>query len=63
MKPLIVATCALVAVLGLSSCNREPEVGSPEWCEAQKQDGGMNDYTMSDIGRYAKHCMFDQAEQ
>ena len=59
----ILVALALVSVLCLSSCDREPEVGSPEWSEAQVQDGQMDDYTMSDVGRYAKHCMFEQAEQ
>jgi hypothetical protein len=56
-------TSALIAVFGLVSCDREPEIGSPEWCQAQKQDGAMDDYTMNDVGQYAKHCMFSQVEE
>ena len=49
---LVAALCAA------PSCSREPEVGSPEWCEAQQQDGKMDDYTMKEIMTYAQHCMF-----
>ena len=48
---------AAVALLAAPSCNREPEVGSPEWCEAESAEGKMDDYTMKEIMLYAQHCM------
>jgi len=63
VTPRIHFALALVSALFLSSCDREPEVGSPEWCEAESQDGRMDDYTMTDVSRYAKHCMFAREEQ
>ena len=46
-----------VALCAAPSCNREPEVGSPEWCEGEQADGKMDDYTMKEIMLYAQHCM------
>ena len=46
-----------VALLAAPSCNQEPEVGSPEWCEAESAEGKMDDYTMKEIMLYAQHCM------
>jgi len=41
----------------VTSCNRAPEVGSPEWCEAEGQPGKMDDYGIKEVMTFAKHCM------
>ncbi len=51
---------SLVTALVFTSCDREPEVGSPEWCEAEKTSGRMDDYMMNEVATFAKHCMFSQ---
>ncbi len=61
MRRTTVAIALMFAAGSLStSCTREPEVGSPEWCKAEADSGHTNDYTMKEIGTFAKHCMFDK---
>ena len=59
MKPWITALSIALTALALgSACSSEPEVGSAEWCEAQREPGRMDNYTMKQISEYASHCMF-----
>lgn len=53
----IVGGLFVVASLGMISCSSELEVGSPEWCEAEKEQGKMDDYGMKEVMTYAQHCM------
>ena len=45
----IVGGLFVVASLGMISCSSELEVGSPEWCEAEKEQGKMDDYGMKEV--------------
>lgn len=45
------------AVSAVAACNRGPEVGSPEWCEAELEAGKMDGYGEEEVMTYAKHCM------
>ncbi len=54
------AGLSLVTALVFASCSREPEIGSPEWCEAEKEPGRMSDYTMKEVATFAKHCLFER---
>ncbi|MEQ8601869.1 MAG: DUF3012 domain-containing protein [Marivibrio sp.] len=45
---------AFVALLALTAC--EPEVGSPDWCEAMKEKP-KGDWTANEAGDFAKNCV------
>lgn len=44
----------LIAALALAAC--EPEVGSPEWCEAMK-DKEQGKWTLDETGDFTKYCV------
>jgi len=64
VKPWTLALpIALVALAMGSACSNEPDVGSPEWCEAQREPGVMDEYTMKEISEYAGHCMLSEEDE
>jgi len=52
-KPLSLIAAA-AALLALAAC--EPEVGSPDWCQAMK-DKPKGDWTANEAGDFAKNCV------
>ncbi|SKA52631.1 DUF3012 domain-containing protein [Enterovibrio nigricans] len=52
MKKCIAALFVLLFVAGCS-----PEVGSKEWCNDLKEKP-KGDWTASEAGDFAKHCIF-----
>ena len=55
MKRILILSTALV----LSACSTEP--GSEKWCAAKKEQP-KSEWTASDAGTYAKHCLIDGLE-
>lgn len=49
-------TLALVAATGLLIGACSPEVGSDEWC-ADMKEKDKGDWTASEAGDFAKHCV------
>ncbi len=44
----------LIAALALAAC--EPDVGSPEWCEAMKEKD-QGEWTLNETGDFTKYCV------
>ena len=55
MKNLILAIASLLLV----ACSAEP--GSEKWCAAKKEQP-KSEWSASDAGTYAKHCLIDGME-
>ena len=59
MQKIRTAAAILVmafAAASLSAC--APEVGSEKWC-AKMKEKPKSDWTASEAGDYAKHCVFE----
>ena len=55
MKFLVLASTALL----LAACSAEP--GSEKWC-AQKEEQSKSEWSVADVGTYAKNCVIDGME-
>ncbi len=55
MKRLLILT----GLLALAACSAEP--GSDKWCAAKKEQP-KSEWTASDAGTYAKHCLIEGTE-
>ncbi len=55
-KNLNALVLAFVLTFGLSACS--PEVGSEEWY-ADLKEKTRGDWSVSEVGDYAKHCLLN----
>jgi hypothetical protein len=54
MRRPVTLLVALFTLVALAAC--EPEVGSPDWCEAMKEKP-KGDWSANEAGDFAKHCV------
>ncbi|XOV78240.1 MAG: DUF3012 domain-containing protein [Aestuariibacter sp.] len=52
----------LAMLLSIFAVACAPKIGSKEWCEDMKEKP-KGDWTASEAGAYAKHCIFSDGEE